>query len=83
MGEKNIKISIKWVVISIFAVIIAFITSRLFVEYINEFLRINWQYHLFEKDSSNVVFTNYVMFLNLVLEVCLIYIFYKRIKSEN
>lgn len=81
MGEKNIKISIKWAVISIFALIIAFITSRLLVEYINEFLRINWQYQLFEKDSSNIVFANYIMFLNLVLEVCLIYIFYKRIKS--
>lgn len=81
MGAKNIKISIKWVVISIFAVIIAFITSRLLVEYINEFLRINWQYRLFEKDSSNIVFANYIMFLNLALEVFLIYIFCKRIKS--
>lgn len=81
MDEKNIKISIKWAVINIFALIIAFITSRLLVEYINEFLRINWQYQLFEKDSSNIVFANYIMFLNLALEVFLIYIFCKRIKS--
>ncbi len=78
MNQKNIKISIKWGVIGIFAVIIAFITSRLFVEYINEFLRSNWQYELFEKDSSYIVFANCIMFFNLVLELSFIYFFIKK-----
>lgn len=83
MIAKSIKISIKWILISVLAIIIAFITSRLFVEYINEFLRINWQYRLFEKDSSNIIFANCVMFSNLVLEILFIYIFCKGRKSEN
>ena len=83
MINKNIKISIKWGVISIFAVIIAFITSRLFVGYINEFLRSNWQYQLFEKDSSIIVFANCIMFFYLALELSFIYFFYKRVKSVN
>ncbi|HBG3214231.1 TPA: hypothetical protein KPZ66_003522, partial [Clostridioides difficile] len=52
MNQKKIKISIKMVIIGIFAVIIAFVLSRLFVEYIDELLRSNWQYQLFESESS-------------------------------
>ncbi|HBH0703734.1 TPA: hypothetical protein KR439_003045, partial [Clostridioides difficile] len=48
MNQKKIKISIKMVIIGIFSVIIAFVLSRLFVEYIDELLRSNWQYQLFE-----------------------------------
>ena len=74
MNQKKIKISIKMVIIGIFAVIIAFVLSRLFVEYIDELLRSNWQYQLFESESSDIVFANCIMFSNILLEIFLIYI---------
>ena len=74
MNQKKIKISIKMVIIGIFAVIIAFVLSRLFVEYIDELLRSNWQYQLFESESSYIVFSNCIMFSNILLEIFLIYI---------
>ncbi|MDN9857392.1 hypothetical protein KLM65_05465 [Clostridioides difficile] len=74
MNQKKIKISIKMVIIGIFAVIIAFVLSRLFVEYIDELLRSNWQYQLFESESLYIVFANCIMFSNILLEIFLIYI---------
>ena len=74
MNQKKIKISIKMVIIGIFAVIIAFVLSRLFVEYIDELLRSNWHYQLFESESSYIVFANCIMFSNILLEIFLIYI---------
>ena len=74
MNQKKIKISIKIVIIGIFAVIISFVLSRLFVEYIDELLRSNWQYQLFESESSYIIFANCIMFSNILLEIFLIYI---------
>ena len=65
MNQTKIKIAIKYIPIGIFAIIIAFISSRLFVGYINE---------LFESESSYIVFSNCIMFSNILLEIFLIYI---------
>ena len=45
------------IIIGVFSVIINFILSRLFVGYIDELLRSNWQYHLFENENSYIVVT--------------------------
>lgn len=74
MNQRKIKISIKWVLIVMLAIIIAFVSSRLFVGYINELLRSNWQYQLFESESSYTVFANCIMFSNILIEIFLIYI---------
>ena len=74
MNKAKIKISIKWILIGIFAIIIIFVSSRLFVGYINELLRSNCQYQLFESESSYIVFANCIMFSNILLEKFLIYI---------
>ena len=74
MNQTKTKIAIKYIPIGIFAIIIAFISSRLFVGYINELLRSNWQYQLFESESSYIVFSNCIMFSNILLEIFLIYI---------
>ena len=55
------------IIIGVFSVIINFILSRLFVGYIDELLRSNWQYHLFENENSYIVFANCIMFLNILL----------------
>lgn len=62
------------IIIGVFSVIINFILSRLFVGYIDELLRSNWQYQLFESESSYIVFSNCIMFSNILLEIFLIYI---------
>ena len=78
MDQTKLKISIKWILISIVAISIAFIASRLFVGCINEFLRSNWQYQLFDNEASYIVFANCMMFSNILLEAILIYLFKKR-----
>lgn len=83
MNQTKIKISIRWILIGIFAIIIAFISSRLFVGYINELLRSNWQYQLFESESSYMVFANCIMISNIFLEIFLIYICYKMRKRKS
>ncbi|MCI9062746.1 MULTISPECIES: hypothetical protein [Romboutsia] len=83
MNQTKIKISIRWILIGIFAIIIAFISSRLFVGYINELLRSNWQYQLFESESSYRVFANCIMISNIFLEIFLIYICYKMRKRKS
>ena len=83
MNQTKIKISIRWILIGIFAIIIAFISSRLFVGYINELLRSNWQYQLFESESSYWVFANCIMISNIFLEIFLIYICYKMRKRKS
>ena len=77
MNQRKIKISIKMVVIGLFAIIIAFILSRLFVGYIDELLMSNCQYQLFESERSYKIFANYIMFSNILLEIFLIYIYIK------
>ena len=77
MNQTKIKIAIKYIPIGIFAIIIAFISSRLFVGYIDELLRSNWQYHLFENENSYIVFANCIMFLNILLEIFSMYIYIK------
>ena len=59
------------IIIGVFSVIINFILSRLFVGYIDELLRSNWQYHLY------IVFANCIMFLNILLEIFSMYIYIK------
>lgn len=83
MNQTKIKISIRWILIGIFTIIIAFISSRLFVGYINELLRSNWQYQLFESESSYRVFANCIMISNIFLEIFLIYICDKMRKRKS
>lgn len=64
--------------IVIFSIIISFFTSIFLLDLINEFLRSNWQYHLFEDNKSNIMFRNYIMFIILLVEITLISIFYKK-----
>ena len=71
------------IIIGVFSVIINFILSRLFVGYIDELLRSNWQYHLFESESSYRVFANCIMISNIFLEIFLIYICYKMRKRKS
>ena len=65
------------IIIGVFSVIINFILSRLFVGYIDELLRSNCQYHLFENENSYIVFANCIMFLNILLEIFSMYIYIK------
>ena len=65
------------IIIGVFSVIINFILSRLFVGYIDELLRSNWLYHLFENENSYIVFANCIMFLNILLEIFSMYIYIK------
>lgn len=74
---------IKLIGIAILAIIIAFLSSRLILEFINEFLRINWQYSLFEGNKLNIIFANYIMFSILILEAIFISIFYKNKKLHK
>ena len=71
------------IIIGVFSVIINFILSRLFVGYIDELLRSNWQYQLFESESSYRVFANCIMISNIFLEIFLIYICYKMRKRKS
>ena len=71
------------IIIGVFSVIINFILSRLFVGYIDELLRSNWQYQLFESESSYIVFSNCIMFSNILLEIFLIYICVKNRKRRR
>lgn len=79
----KININIKWIGIAILAIIIAFFSSRLIVELINEFLRSNWQYSLFVDNKSTMIFANYIMISIIIVEVILISIFYKYKKIDN
>ena len=51
------------IIIGVFSVIINFILSRLFVGYIDELLRSNWQYHLFENENSYIVLEIFSMYI--------------------
>ena len=55
------------IIIGVFSVIINFILSRLFVGYIDELLRSNWQYHLFENENSYIVFANLYYVLKYII----------------
>lgn len=79
----KININIKWIGIAILAIIIAFFSSRLIVELINEFLRSNWQYSLFVDNKSTMIFANYIMISIIIVEVILISIFYRYKKIDN
>ncbi|WP_042274495.1 hypothetical protein [[Clostridium] dakarense] len=81
--SREISIGIKWIGVVILAIIIAFFSSRLIVEFINEFLRSNWQYSLFEDNESTIIFANCIMISILIVEVIFVSIFYKNRKIDK
>lgn len=67
--------------IVIFSIIISFFASIFLLYFIDEFLRSNWQYQLFEDNKSYIMFRNYIMFIILLVEITLISIFYKKTRA--
>ena len=67
--------------IVIFSIIISFFAPIFLLYFIDEFLRSNWQYHLFEDNKSYIIFRNYIMFIILLVEITLISIFYKKTRD--
>lgn len=67
--------------IVIFSIIISFFASIFLLYFIDEFLRSNWQYQLFEDNKSYIMFRNYIMFIILLVEITLISIFYKKTRD--
>lgn len=78
--SEKINRSVKWIEGAVLAIFIPFYSSRLIVEFINEFLRSNWQYSLFEDDKSTIIFANCIMVSLIVVEVI---IFYKYRKTHK
>ncbi|WP_343102047.1 hypothetical protein [Romboutsia sp. MSSM.1001216sp_RTP31141st1_G3_RTP31141_220114] len=67
--------------IVIFSIIVSFFTSIFLLYFIDEFLRSNWQYQLFEDNKSYIMLRNYIMFMILLVEITLISIFYKKTRD--
>jgi hypothetical protein len=80
---KERSIGLKGVGIVLLGIIIPFLLSRLMIVFINEFLRSNWQYHLFEDYESNILFANWIMASLILGELLFASIFYRKKKVHK
>lgn len=76
--SEKIKFGVKLAAIVVVGIVIAYFSAILIVQIMDEFLRVNWQYSLFEDNESTMIFIQYMTTLIIIAEAICGAIFYRR-----